>query len=771
LLYYNIMKQTDKTRFYKLLLAVIIFAFTASCDNSMPFRTVTTTAVTDVTSSTATAGGKITNDNNIVTTSQGVCWSTNTGPTINDSKTTSTTITVDFTGSITGLTPNTTYYVRAYLSNSDNTVYGNELSFTTAASNGLALTTTAATGVTTTAATAGGNIASDGGSTITARGVCWGTTTAPTITNSKTTDGTGTGVFASSLTGLLPNTLYYIRAYATNATGTVYGNELTFTTPQTAVLTLTSSAATAITTTTASTGGNIVSDGGSAVTARGVCWSTTAAPTTAGSKTTDGTGTGVFASSLTGLSPNTLYYVRAYATNANGTAYGNEVTFTTSQATAVALTTTAATGIATTAATSGGNITSDGGLVIIARGVCWNTSTAPTITNSKTSDGTGMGIFASSITGLQANTKYYVRSYATNILGTTYGNEISFTTPATAVLTLTTTAASSVGTTTATAGGNITSDGGASVTARGVCWSTSTGPTTSSSITANGLGTGTFTSSLTGLIPGTTYYLRAYATNANGTVYGNEVTFTTTALLVPTLTTTAASAIAITTATAGGSISSDGGSAVTARGVCWNTASGPTTANSKTSDGTGTGAFTSSLTGLVTATKYYVRAYATNAIGTAYGNEVSFTTTSAVTNTPGTLTISTLTSSAGGQYSPRNVVAIWIENSSGVFVKSLLVLANARKGDLTNWSSNTAKNVVNATTGATQSSHAVRTATWNGTNVSGVVVTDGIYKACFELTDGTLRFSTFNFTKGSVASTVSPANVSSFANISIVWTP
>ncbi len=767
------MKLTDKIQFHKLLLAVVMFAFTASCDNSLPFRTVSTTAVTDVTSTTATVGGKITNDNNIVTTVQGICWSTKTGPSINDSKTSSTTISVDFTGSLTGLTPNTTYYVRAYLSNSDNTVYGSEISFTTTASNGLALTTVAATGITTTAATTGGNIVSDGGSTITARGVCWGTTTAPTTAGSKTTDGTGTGIFASSLTGLSPNTLYYVRAYATNATGTIYGNELTFTTPQTAVLTLTSTAATAITTTTATTGGNIVSDGGSAVTARGVCWSTTAAPTTAGSKTTDGTGTGVFASSLTGLSPNTLYYVRAYATNANGTAYGNEVTFTTSQATAVALTTTAATGIATTAATSGGNITSDGGLVIIARGVCWNTSTAPTITNSKTSDGTGMGVFASSITGLQPNTKYYVRSYATNILGTTYGNEVSFTTPATAVLTLTTTAASSIGTTNATAGGNITSDGGSAVTARGVCWGTSTGPTTASSITANGIGTGTFTSSLTGLIPGTTYYLRAYATNANGTVYGNEVTFTTTALLAPTLTTTAASAIAITTATAGGSISSDGGATVTARGVCWNTASGPTTANSKTSDGTGTGAFTSSLTGLVTATKYYVRAYATNAIGTAYGNEISFTTTSAVTNTPGTLTVSVTESTAGGGYAPSHIIAIWIENGSGVFVKTLMAYANTRIQYLTNWVSKSAKNKVDAVSGATQNSFTTRTATWNATDVNKAVVVDGTYKVCMELTDknGTGNFSTFTFTKGPTAVTLTPANAPSFSAISIKWVP
>jgi hypothetical protein len=672
------MKLTIRRGGYKLLFAVMILSFTVSCDNSMPFRTVTTTAATNITASTATVSGTITNDNNILTTAQGICWSTQIGPTINDSKTSSTTVTVDFSGSLTGLSPNTTYHARAYLSNSDNTVYGNEIIFTT---------------------------------------------------------------------------------------------------PQATILTLASTAATAITTTTATTGGNIVSDGGSAVTVRGVCWSTTTTPTTASSKTSDGTGTGVFASSITGLSPNTLYYVRAYATNANGTAYGNEVTFTTTQAAALALSTIAATGIATAAATAGGNITSDGGLVITARGVCWNTSTSPTITNSKTSNGTGMGVFASNITGLQPNTKYYVRAYASNLLGTTYGNEVSFTTAATAVLTLTTTAVSAIGINTATAGGNITSDGGASVTARGVCWSTSTSPTTAGSITTNGIGTGVFTSNLTGMIPGTTYYLRAYATNANGTVYGNEVSFTTTALVVPTLATTAASAIAITTATSGGSITSDGGSAVTARGVCWNTSAAPTISNSKTSDGTGTGAFTSSLTSLTSATKYYVRAYATNAIGTAYGNEVTFTTTSAVANTPGTLTVSVTESTAGGGYAPSHIIAIWIENGSGVFVKTLMAYANTRIQYLTNWVSNSAKNKVDAVSGATQNSFTTRTATWNGTNVngtiSGPVVADGTYKVCMELTDknGTGNFSTFTFTKGPTAVTLTPANVPSFSAISIKWVP
>jgi hypothetical protein len=174
-------------------------------------------------------------------------------------------------------------------------------------------------------------------------------------------------------------------------------------------------------------GGNVTSDGGALVTSRGVCWNTATSPTITNSKTTDGTGTGSFKSNLTGLTGNTKYYVKAYATNSAGTAYGNELSFT-SGAVIPTLSTTAIILTTTTTATSGGNVTSDGGAPVLARGVCWSTSKNPTITNSNTSDGSGTGIFMSSITGLTTGNIYYVRAYATNNLGTAYGNEISFST-------------------------------------------------------------------------------------------------------------------------------------------------------------------------------------------------------------------------------------------------------------------------------------------------------------------------------------------------------
>lgn len=134
----------------------------------------------------------------------------------------------------------------------------------------------------------------------------------------------------------------------------------------------------------------------------------------------------------------------------------------------------------------------------------------------------------------------------------------------------------------------------------------------------------------TGLTPNTTYTYRVYSYNAvgNSLSYTNEVTLTTNALLeLPNLTTTAASSITQTTASSGGNISSDGGAVITARGVCWSTSANPTISlPSKTTDGTGIGAFTSNITGLTANTTYYVRAYATNSQGTAYGNEISFTT-------------------------------------------------------------------------------------------------------------------------------------------------
>ena len=289
------------------------------------------------------------------------------------------------------------------------------------------------------------------------------------------------------------------------------------------------------------------------------------------------------------------------------------------------VTITEATNVTANSATVGSTITADGGSEVLSRGVCWNSSGNPTTSDNKTTDGKGLGSYTSSLTSLSPGTTYNLKSYATNAIGTAYSSQTTFKTLA-LLATLTTTDASTIASTSFSSGGNITNDGGAEVTARGVCWSTTQNPTIADSKTADGAGSGIFTSAITGLTPGTTYYIRSYSTNSIGTAYGNQVTAITLAIL-PTLTTTDLSSITSTSATSGGNITNDGGAAITARGVCWGLSQTPTTTNSKTTDGTGKGNFTSSITGLSANTTYHVRAYATNSLGTGYGEDITLTTT------------------------------------------------------------------------------------------------------------------------------------------------
>ena len=298
------------------------------------------------------------------------------------------------------------------------------------------------------------------------------------------------------------------------------------------------------------------------------------------------------------------------------------------------LTTTDITSINQISAISGGEITSEGSSNVTSRGVCWSTSIEPSITDNKTNDGTGIGSFTSSITGLSPNTIYFVRAFATNSSGTGYGIAKSFSTEQATIPVITTAPVSSITQTTATSGGAITTDGAASITARGVCWSTSQNPTIADNTTSDGTGLGDFVSNITGLLGNTTYYLKAYATNSVGTAYGSQVSFTTSPLM-PTITTLSVSSITAISCNTNGTIGSDGGAPVTAFGVCFGTSQNPTTADSKTIDGSGLGSFISYITGLQTNTTYYVRAYATNSVETQYGTELTVKTLETITDIDG----------------------------------------------------------------------------------------------------------------------------------------
>lgn len=145
--------------------------------------------------------------------------------------------------------------------------------------------------------------------------------------------------------------------------------------------------------------------------------------------------------------------------------------------------------------------------------------------------------------------------------------------------------------------------------------------------------------------------------------------------------------------------------------------------------------------------------------------------------TKGTLAVSVTTSQVGGPYAPRNVLAIWIEDNSGKFVKTLLAYANTRKIHLNTWETSTTTagsvyNTVDAITGATQSAHGTRTCTWNGTDFTGKLMADGDYKVRMELTDqnATGNVASFTISKGPNSQKLTPANVPSFSTVTLNWT-
>lgn len=360
---------------------------------------------------------------------------------------------------------------------------------------------------------------------------------------------------------------------------------------------------------------------------KGICWGTGSNPTTVQSKVSAGTGSGQANLSLTGLIPGTTYYVRGYVTTAQETIYGEQRQFSTVGYQLAAVSTSPVGSLTLNTAVSGGNVTAQGGGTVTARGVCWSTFSGPTVSNSRTTDGSGLGAYVSNLFGLTAGTTYYLRAYATNQAGTVYGSQISFTTTGYALANLSTAIINTISQTSAYATTSVVTDGGGLISTKGVCWSIFSGPTTSNNRTIDGSGSGTYSSSLTGLSPNTTYYVRAYATNQAGTAYGPQSTFTTLAIQLATVAGGNVSSITRNTANLSATITSDGGGSVTSRGVCYSIGTNPTVPSSAYSlNGSGTGSFSVSLTGLLTATTYYARAFAINAAGISYGPLLSFRT-------------------------------------------------------------------------------------------------------------------------------------------------
>ena len=425
------------------------------------------------------------------------------------------------------------------------------------------VTTNTVSSITTTSAICGGNVTSDGGATVSARGVCWSTSQNPTVSDSHTTNGTGIGSFTSSITVLSPDTTYYVRAYATNSVGTAYGSQVSFTTP------------------TSSTGQNdqpcpdaatvtdIDSNTYNTVQIGNQCWMKENLRTTRYANG-DSISIGTESSEITPYrySPNndannvpTYGYLYNWLAVMHGTSsssanpsgvqgicpngwhvpsdaewtqltdyVGSQVQYqcdNNSDYKAKALASTTGWTSSTTICAVGNDPSSNNatGFSVLPAG------------NYGLYLGFGDGaLFWSASETNDHNAYSRTLSYGSSLVlrfddGKYHGFSVRCVRDATSsvsLLTVTTNTVSSITTTSATCGGNVTTDGGATVTARGVCWSTSPNPTLADNHTTDGSGTGAFTSSITGLAEGTTYYVRAYATNSQGTSYGTQRSFTTT---------------------------------------------------------------------------------------------------------------------------------------------------------------------------------------------------------------------------------------------------
>lgn len=155
---------------------------------------------------------------------------------------------------------------------------------------------------------------------------------------------------------------------------------------------------------------------------------------------------------------------------------------------------------------------------------------------------------------------------------------------------------------------------------------------------------------------------------------------------------------------------------------------------------------------------------------------VSFIITGAFGQTTGTLSVEVETHGTGGKYAPKNIVAIWVENSNGDFVKTLLAYCDKRKTNLNNWQKSTGNagveyNTVDAITGSTQKNHDVRSCSWNATTYNADTVEDGMYKLCMELTDknSTGNYSSIEIEKLPDAYDLFPEDETSFSSIKISW--
>ena len=494
---------------------------------------VSTLGTVEVTSTSAELSGEVSDDNGAEITERGFVWLQGTGtPTTDSFKLKVGGEVGEYSTTLGGLDPNQKYSFRAYAINSKGTAYGDVMVFTTVA--GLpALSAMKVTGVTASSATFTCNVTSHSGETASEVGFYYSTdpkvdvTTAQKVSDTYTSD-----AFTLTAKNLSPEQTYYVKAYAKNSVGEAYSSVVSFETISDALENLPSFSAMKISdvTTTSATFTCTVTDYGIDVVSEVGYYvgKDEDVDVATAIKVSEVFTSMTFTLTVEGLEVGQDYFVKAYALNSAGEGYSDISTFKTTS-TAPGVITVGSSELSATSAELSGEVTDDNGEIITERGFVWmKGSGTPTTSSSKlTADGT-TGAFTATLTDVTPNQIYSYRAYAINSMGTSYGEVMTFEIQVD-LPTVTTDEVTDITDFSAVSGGNVTADGGADILAKGIVWSRSKNPTVDlETKTDEGTGLDSFTSTMSNLTSGSTYYVRAYATNVAGTGYGKEMEFKTT---------------------------------------------------------------------------------------------------------------------------------------------------------------------------------------------------------------------------------------------------
>lgn len=613
------------------ILSVLVFMFFLSCHNedisnegNEPPQ-IKTLDVYGIAIDSAVSGGKIVQTSSSPLVAIGICWDTLSCPTITNNKTIENTSIQSFSSCMKNLISNTTYYVRSYAVNKYGIGYGEEKKFTTL-KRPLELHIESIVSQTPTSYSFIVNSQLNPDHIIQEFGICISQQASPDINDEKIQGKGKITSYESQTYNLSSNTTYYVRAYAITDMGIIYSNIEKFTTSRKSllistneVISCTDSSAICLCSATNYQEYKIIS--------YGVFLSTQGETLEEEKEFKSSDPLNNFKVNLQNLTEETSYSVRGYVRTDKDTIYGNSIIFKTlKRITLPVIELFNTTNITESSAMGYFNIFNPDECSIITCGICISTNPVPTLTDHKFEVNPidlNKGIM---LCGLESNTTYYARAYLKTDIKTIYGSIVHFTTNLKInIPSLQSYAPYDITDSKVSVKGKVINNGGAPITEYGFCWNTHGTPEINDQKNIAYPSSDIFTAEIINLSPNTSYYIRAYAKNEKGVGYGSIFSFTTQKkITLPNLTTTNISYNSYQQILTGGEISSDGGAEVLEKGVCWSTSPNPTINNNKQAAGNGSGKFKVIITDDHLNSLFYVRAYATNSAGTAYGNQVTF---------------------------------------------------------------------------------------------------------------------------------------------------